>query len=164
VSHNKAPQARLITVAEFPRQYFLENLAVREDNSALINVANQKELWYVPLADGDEQVEPIHLHTYKENAGGIVEIEPDVFVLVTGNVYTTHESFLHRLNLRNWKPGTPIVPELICQFPERARGVNGACLLGPGVVLVADWQAGFHPNAAFWFWPPTFTLQEQAPN
>jgi hypothetical protein len=138
MSHNKATQARLITVAEFPRQYFLESLAVREDNSALINVANQKELWYVPSADGDQQVEPVHLHTYKENAGGIVEIEPDVFVLLTGNVYTTHESFLHRLNLRNWKPGTPIGPELICQFPERARGVNGACLLGPGVVLVAD--------------------------
>jgi hypothetical protein len=95
VSYNKVPQARLITVAEFPTQYFLENLAVREDNSALINVANQKELWYVPPADGDQQVEPVHLHTYKENAGGIVEIEPDVFVLLTGNVYTTmNRSFI----------------------------------------------------------------------
>ena len=44
MSHNKAPQARLVTVAQFPTQYFLENLAVREDNSVLINVANQKEL------------------------------------------------------------------------------------------------------------------------
>jgi hypothetical protein len=138
MSHNKAPQARLVTVAQFPTQYFLENLAVRGDNSVLINVANQKELWYVPPADGDQQVEPIRLHTYKENGAGIVEIEPDVFLLFTGNVYTTHESFLHRLDLRHWKPGTPIAPELVCQFPERARGVNGACLLGPRVVLVAD--------------------------
>jgi hypothetical protein len=140
--HNKAPQARLITIAEFPTQYFLENLAVRQDNSVLIHVANRKELWYVPPSDGEQTVKPVHLHSYKENAGGIVEVEPDVFALFTGNAYTTHESFLHRLNLRNWTPGTPITPELVCQFPDRARGVNGACLLGPGVVLVADCFAG----------------------
>ncbi len=142
MTHNKAPQARLVTIAEFPTQYFLENLAVREDSSVLIHVANRKELWYVPPSDGDQIVEPVHLHTYKENAGGIVELEPDVFALFTGNVYTTHESFLHRMDLRNWKPGTPITPELVSQFPERARGVNGACLLGQGVVLVADCFAG----------------------
>jgi hypothetical protein len=160
MSHNKAPQARLITVAEFPPQYFLENLAVREDNSVLIHVANKKELWYVPPADGDQIVEPVHLHTYKENAAGIVEIEPDVFVLFTGNVYTTHESFVHRLDLRGWKPGTPVAPQLLCQFPERARGVNGACLLGPGVVLVADcfagliWRVDFPPDSV----QPSFNL------
>jgi hypothetical protein len=142
MSHNKAPQARLSTVAEFPAQYFLENLAVRADNSVLIHVANTKELWYVPPADGAQTVAPVHLHTYRENAGGIVEIEPDVFMLLTGNVYTTHESFLHRLDLREWKPGTPVAPRPVCQFPQAARGVNGACLLGPGVVLVADCFAG----------------------
>jgi hypothetical protein len=140
--HNKAPQARLITIAEFPTQYFLENLAVRQDNSVLIHVANRKELWYVPPSDGEQTVKPVHLHSYKENAGGIVELEPDVFALFTGNAYTTHESFIHRLDLRNWTPGTPIAPELVCQFPDRARGVNGACLLGPGVILVADCFAG----------------------
>lgn len=140
--HNKAPQARLITIAEFPTQYFLENLTVRQDNSVLIHVANRKELWYVPPSDGEQTVKPVHLHSYKENAGGIVELEPDVFALFTGNAYTTHESFIHRLDLRNWTPGTSITPELVCQFPDRARGVNGACLLGPGVVLVADCFAG----------------------
>ena len=142
MSHNKAPQASLTTVAEFPKHYFLENLAVRADNSVLVQVANQKELWYVPPADGNQMVKPVRLHTYPENAAGIVEIESDVFVLLSGNVYTTHESFLHRLDLRNWKAGTPIAPEIICQFPERARGVNGACLLGTGVLLVADCFAG----------------------
>ena len=142
MSHNKAPQARLVTIAEFPTQYFLENLVVRQDNSVLIHVANRKELWYVPPSDGEQTVKPVHLHSYKENAGGIVELEPDVFALFTGNAYTTHESFIHRLDLRNWTPGTPIAPELVCQFPDRARGVNGACLLGPGVILVADCFAG----------------------
>ena len=140
--HNNAPQAALSVIAEFPQQYFLENLAVREDNSVLIHVANRKELWYVPPADEHTSVTPVHLHTYQENAGGIVELEPDVFVLLTGNVYTSHESFLHSLNLREWKPGLPISPKLICQFPERARGINGCCLIAPGVLLVADCFAG----------------------
>ena len=142
MSHNKAPQAGVTPVAEFPTQYFLENLAVRKDNSVLIQVANKKELWYVPPADGNEVVEPLRLHTYNENAAGIVEVETDVFVLLSGNVYTTHECFLHRLDLRKWKAGTPVVPELICQFPQKARFVNGACLLGSNVMLAADSAAG----------------------
>jgi len=142
MSHNKAPRARITTVAEFPAGSFLENLVVRKDNSVLVHVANKKQLWYVPPADGDQVAQPTLLHTYEENAAGIVELEPDVFVLLTGNVYTTHEAFLHRLDLRKWKTGTPITPEVVARFPERARGVNGACMLGPGVLLVADCFAG----------------------
>lgn len=140
--HNKAPQARLTTVAEFPPHSFLENLAVRQDNSVLVNVANQKQLWYVPPAAEGQTVTPVLLHTYKENAGGIVELEPDVFMLLSGNVYTTHECFLHRLDLRGWEAGTPIAPEMVCQFPAQARGVNGFCLIGLRVGLVADCFAG----------------------
>jgi hypothetical protein len=44
--HNKAPKAHLTKVAEFPKNYFLENLAVRSDNSILITVMNHSELWY----------------------------------------------------------------------------------------------------------------------
>ena len=138
MSHNKAPQAKITVVTEFPKQYFLENLAVRADNSVLIQVANKKELWYVPPTDGDRVVEPLRLHTYGENASGIVELEPDVFALLSGNVYTSHECFLHRLDLRGWKVGKAVTVERVWQFPEEARGVNGACLLGPGVMLVAD--------------------------
>lgn len=157
MTHNKAPQANLSVVAEFPEQYFLENLAVREDNSVLVHVANKKELWYVPPAEGKATVTPVHLHTYNENAAGMVELEPDVFILLTGNVYTTHECFLYRLDLRKWKPGTPVSPQRISQFPERARGVNGSCLLGPGVMLVADCFAGL-------IWRVDFPSSESQPS
>jgi hypothetical protein len=30
-----------------------------------------------------------------------------VFYLVTSNVYTDHNSSLHRIDLRNWKAGNP---------------------------------------------------------
>ncbi len=160
MSHNKAPQATITTVAEFPVQYFLENLVVRKDNSVLIHVANKKELWFVPPTAAAQTVQPVRLHTYQENASGMVELEPDVFILFTGNVYTTHESFVHRLDLRDWTPGSVISPELICQFPEQARGVNGACLLAPGVILVADcfasliWRLDFPANGE----KPTFRV------
>ncbi len=140
--HNNAPQARVSTVTEFPTQYFLENLAVRKDNSVLVHVNNKKELWYVPPAENDQIVKPLHLHTYQENALGMVELEPDVFLLLSGDFYQSHRSFLHQLDLRNWKSGKPIALETICQFPEQARGINGACLLAPGIVLVADSLAG----------------------
>ena len=64
---------KLSTVATFPRNYFLENLVVRSDNSILVTVLNHQELWYVP-ASHDEQVEPELLFTFPQPAMGIVEV------------------------------------------------------------------------------------------
>ena len=77
-----APKAHLTTVAEFPKNYFLENLAVRSDNSILITAMNHSELWYVPPADGDEQVVPMLLHKFDMLTMGIAEAEPDVFLML----------------------------------------------------------------------------------
>ncbi len=136
--HNQAPRARLTTVAKFPAKYFLENLAVRQDNSVLVTAMNDKELWYVPPQRADEEVEAVCIHTFEQPSTGIVEVEPDVFLVFTSNLYTTHESFAHRLDLRGWEQGSPAAPKLLCRFPETARGLNGCCLLARGVVLVAD--------------------------
>ena len=138
MSHNQAPQARLTTVASFPTKYFLENLVVRKDNSVLVTAMNNKELWYVPPERGNAEVRAVRLHTFEQPTTGIVELEPEVFLVFCGNLYTTHESFVHSLDLRSWQPGSPIEPKLLRRFPERARGLNGCCLIAPGVVLVAD--------------------------
>lgn len=141
MSHNQAPQATLTTVARFPKKYFLENLAVREDDSVLITAMNNKELWYVASYKGEE-VEPLLLHTFDQPTTGISEVSPDIFLILTGNLYTTHESFAHLVDLRDWQPGSPVSPKLLCQFPKEARGLNGCCVIAPGVVLVADCFAG----------------------
>ena len=130
--------ARLTLVASFPPAYFLENLAIRADHSVLVTVANKQELWYVPPTTGTLPVNPSLLFRFDEVTTGIVETEPDVFHILTGNGYTTHESYLRRLDLRGWSPGAPVRPELVMQFPKEARAPNGACLIAPGVMLVAD--------------------------
>ncbi len=138
MSHNQAPQAHLSIVARFPRKYFLENLVVRVDGSFLITVVTNKELWFVPTPRDIEEVVPIRIHTFEEIPTGIIEIEPDVFLIFCSNLYTTHESFAYQLDLRDWQPGSPIEPKLLCQFPEPARGLNGCRLIAPGVILIAD--------------------------
>ena len=138
MSHNQAPQAQLTTVASFPIKYFLENLVVREDNSVLVTAMNNKELWYVPPENRDAGARAVRIHTFDQPTTGIVEVEPDVFLVFCGNLYTTHESFAHRLDLRSWQPSSPVEPKLLCRFPEMARGLNGCCLIAPGVILVAD--------------------------
>jgi hypothetical protein len=149
MSSEHLPQAKLTTVASFPRNYFLENLAVRTDNSILVTAMSHKELWYLP-AGASVPVDPLLLATFAQPTMGIVEAEPNVFYLSTSNLYTTHESYLHRLDLRNWAPGAGVVPEVILQFPEGARGLNGSCLIAPGVMLVADcfasliWRVDLH--------------------
>ena len=156
------PQAKLTPVASFPKKYFLENLAIRRDNSVLVTVANQKELWYVPPVHGPAPVAPTCIHRFADVPTGIVETEPDVFYLVSGNFYTTHEAYLHHLDLRGWAPGEPIKLETVLQFPDTAKGLNGACLLAPKVMLVADsfasliWRVdlpadkGGQPTARVW--------------
>lgn len=126
MSHNQAPQARLTTVAEFPSKYFLENLAVRPNNSVLVTAMNHKELWYVPPQKEDEEVEAVCIQTFEQPTTGIVEVEPDVFVVLTGNLYTTHASYAHRLDLRQWGQGLQIEPRLLCRFPKQRAALMAA--------------------------------------
>ena len=131
-------QARLKLVAAFPVGSFLENLVIRSDHSILVTVANKQELWYVPPATASLPVKPVLIFKFNEVTTAIVETEPDVFHICTGNIYTTHESYLHRLDLRGWTPGTPVAPKTVARFPDSARGPNGGCMMAPGVMLVAD--------------------------
>jgi hypothetical protein len=149
-----APRAKLTTIASFPTLYFLESMAVRADASILVTVANRSELWYVPPADPNGQVDPVLLSTFAQSAMGIVEVAPDIFYIATSPVieyqaailarssFTSHESYLHRLDMRGWAPGGPVKPETVLQFPEAARGLNGSCLIAPGILLIADCFAG----------------------
>ena len=135
-------QSALTPIAFFPINSFLENLAVRSDNSVLVTSMNARELFYVPHSPDGAPVEPVLLHRFDQPTTGLVEIEPDLFLVSTSNLYTTHESFLHRLDLRGYQPETPVQPETVYTFPDTARGLNGSCLLAPGVVLIADCFAG----------------------
>jgi hypothetical protein len=125
------------TFALFPKSYFLENLATRADGSILVTVPNQGELWYVPKTAGKLPVIPVLLDTLDGLPMGIVEVEPDVFY-----VCTMGEAALERYDLRDWTPGAAVTRERVFTFPTTASGLNGACLLGPNVLLIADGTAG----------------------
>jgi hypothetical protein len=107
----------------------------------LITAVLQKELWCVPATEAGAEVNPVLVHTFEHLITGIVEIEPDVFIVCLSEAYTTHESHLARVDLSDWGPGDPVAPEIIYTFDDRARGLNGACLLGPG----GDPDAGVAP-------------------
>lgn len=155
------PQAKLTTIASFPENYFLENIAVRSDNSMLVTVMNQKELWFAPPAPTRAMVEPLLLCRFGQPALGIVEVEPDVFYICTSNIYTSHESYLHRIDLRGWTPGAEVSPEVVLEFPKPVGALNGCCLIAPNVILIADsvasliWRVdlaadGSKPMARIW--------------
>lgn len=154
------PEVTVTPVAYFPEKYFLENLVVRTDGSVLITAVLQKELWYVP-GPARTLTDPVLVHAFDHPVTGIAEVEPDVFVVSLTEGYTTHESHLVRLDLGGWAPGTPVAPEVIFTFGGRVRALNGSCLLGHGVMTVADcfadliWRAdlteGAHgANARVW--------------
>lgn len=128
--------------AQFPQHFFLENIAVRQDNSKLVTVVKPYALYYLPARDADGPAEPVLLHTFGELAGGIAELKPDVFVVISANAYTTHENYLHRLDLRDWTPGTPVMLEPIFMFPREVLALNGCCALSQTTVLAADTFGG----------------------
>jgi len=135
------PPVTLTPVAYFPQKYFLENLAVRRDGSVLITAVLQQQLWYVPVPEPGV-ANPVLVHAFDHPVTGIVEVEPDVFVVNLTEGYTTHESHLARVNLNGWRPSDPVAPEIIVTFDDQVRALNGSCLLGPGVLAVADCFAG----------------------
>ena len=136
------PRPRLTPVSSFPPGYFLENLAVRADNSVLITALNQRQLWYVPPAGDGQSVEPVLLHTFEQLTVGLAEVDPDVFYLCTSNVYTDHKSSLHIIDLRGWSAGKPVEPRKVLDFSQEAGALNGVCLVGPRTLLVANSLAG----------------------
>jgi hypothetical protein len=136
------PKISVTPVVYFPKGHFLENLAIRADGSVLISAVLQQELWYVPADHAAQPADPVLVHTFGHPVTGIVEVEPDVFVLSLTEGYTTHESHLVRIDLAGWRPGDPVTPETIFTFDDRVRALNGSCLLGPGVLAVADCFAG----------------------
>jgi hypothetical protein len=127
----------LETLALFPKEYFLENLAVRADGSILVTVLNKGELWCVPNPNGELPVTPVLVETLDNLPMGIVEVEPDVFY-----VCTLVEPTLERFDMRGWTPGTPVKRERVLTFPAPAKRLNGACLIGPNVLAIADGAAG----------------------
>ena len=134
--------ATLTEAARFPEHYFLENLAVRADNSILVTVVTKKELWYLPPGNGQGPVTPVHVHTFDHMCLGIIETAPGIFHVPLSDAYTTHESHPVRLDLRDWSPGTPVNPQTVLTYPEPVGGLNGSCLIAPGVMLFADSLAG----------------------
>jgi hypothetical protein len=142
MSRQSTPEARLTIAASFPPHFFLENLALRDDDSMLVSAMMQKELYFVPQPSADGEVKPVLLHAFNELAWGAVEPERDVFVIFTGNNYTTHEAYLYRVDLRRWAPGAPVKPESIFSFPKGMLAPNGCCLLTPQIILVANMFAG----------------------
>jgi hypothetical protein len=128
--------ANITTIARFPEHFFLENLAVRADGSILVTVLNHKQLWYVPAPTGEPPVTPVLVHTFDGFAMGIVETEPDTFY-----VSTLDQATLERFDMRGWIPGAPVKPTRVLTFDQPA-GLNGACLLAPRVILLADSRAG----------------------
>jgi hypothetical protein len=135
-------QSRLTIAAQFPQHYFLENIAVRGDGSMLITVVQPKTLYYVPPPRSGVATEPLLLHSFDENVTGIAELEPDVFAVFTTNAYTTHENYMHRLDLRGWTPGERVNLELSLTFPKEALALNGCCALSNKTILIADSLAG----------------------
>src|ERR1700734_4318357 len=99
MSPSPVPQVSLATVATFPKNYFLENLAVRADNSVLVTALNHRELWYVPSSPDGTEVTPELLLTFPHLAMGIVEADPDIFDISTSEIYTWSASELYRLVL-----------------------------------------------------------------
>ena len=155
IGPSRPKQGLLTTIALFPVKSFLENLVVRSDNSVLVTSMNTRELFYVPPSSGDAPAEPVLLHRFDQPTTGLVEVEPDLFLVSTSNLYTSHESFLHRLDPPTGLPaggagaagdGVPLPghgawPER--QLPARPRNRAGSRLLRRADLACgrASWRA-----------------------
>ncbi|RFU77337.1 hypothetical protein TARUN_4889 [Trichoderma arundinaceum] len=78
------------TLFEFPKESYIENLAVRSNGQILISDLSKPQLFlFDPSASSPS--EPILLHEFSESLGlaGIAEYQPDVFAVISGNASFT---------------------------------------------------------------------------
>lgn len=130
-------QPKLTTIATLPEHYFLENIAVRADGSMLVTALNRRELWWVPAPAEDATIGAVLVDRLEGLPMSVVETEPDVFY-----VSSMAPAALDRVDLRGWTPGAPVNRTRVLTFDAHAAGLNGSCLLAPGVILIADCALG----------------------
>ena len=131
-------------VHEFPKGTWVENLAVRQNDQILATILTAPEIYQVdPLGI----VSPILVHTFTSTTGvtGIVETEPDIFYVATGNfsfaTFTNEPGSwaIWKVDLRLFSVFAPATVTKVADFPQ-ASLLNGLTLLdnGKGIVLAAD--------------------------
>lgn len=157
--------AKVSVHARFAPKSFLENIAVRSDNSILVtqvDFGNNGTLWLIPRAD--KEVEPKTLYVTEYSLLGIVEPDPandpDVWYISECNVNPMGEmngpGYLLRLDMKEPVPS----PKRILQFPQGVRALNGTAVLSPTCLLMADswedliWRVDLHkdqePSVRVW--------------
>ena len=88
----------------------------------LVTVMNKQELWYIPSPIAHIPVDPLLIYTFAQPTLGIVEVEPEVFYVNTSSLYTSHESYLHRLDMRDLSLGSPSTQKSSLHFPRLPGG------------------------------------------
>lgn len=140
------------TLATFPPNTFLENLAIRHDNSILITTLNTNSLYLLPAHSST----PLLLHTFPHSAMGIVELSPDIFIISTSLHGSPNSAALYTLDMTSYAPSSPtsFTITYTLDIPP-ALFLNGSCLLpsSPPSILLADsytasiYRVTFPPNA-----------------
>jgi hypothetical protein len=153
-------RAKVTVVAQFPPNYFLENIVVRHDGSILITVLNQKHLYYLPCPDSGLS-KPLLLYNFDTCPMGIVELEHDVFYISTVSIPGDSPNTLWRLDMSTFTTTSFPTPIAVFKFPPDSKILNGACALSSSVILCADswadliWRVdipedGSAPSARVW--------------
>ncbi|CAM6116229.1 unnamed protein product [Calypogeia fissa] len=142
------------TVFEFPKNTFLENLAVRSNGQILVSVITALQLF---LFNSVQVGEPILIHNFTSALGvsGIAEYDKDVFAVMTGNFSFATDDVgpgtwavwsVDPRGVESQPDNTLYPPPQIHKIADvtEARSLNGISLLSKekGTILVGDVSAG----------------------
>ena len=128
---------KVIPVASFKPNTFLENIAVRFDGSILVTAITPKVLYYLPCPVSRKAI-PQVVHTFDEGVMGIVELEHDMFYISTSDFLQKNGNMLWKLDMSSFDRLGPPEPSHVLTFPSRSRLLNGSAALSANVILCAD--------------------------
>lgn len=139
-----ASAARVRTVSRFPNGTWVENIAVRSNGHLLVTLLSAPEVWDVDTLSGSRRLVAQFVPTPGVGAGGIAEVEPDVFAVATNNLTVAplnsvlNSGIIWLVDLRGRRPSVKKVTDV----PE-ASSLNGMTRLDDGGrVLVSDPGSG----------------------
>lgn len=143
-------RSQVSEIWNFPNGTWVESLAVRGNGQILTTILSSSQVYQV---DPSKKTPATLVHTFESFRGclGIVELQPDIFYVVVGNVTSqvfpdTAGSFtVWELDMRKFVPGrAPATVTKKATFPQSVF-LNGITTINPfssSILLIADSGAG----------------------
>jgi hypothetical protein len=142
-SSDTLARAKVTVLYQFPKETYVENLAIRPNGHILVVLLTAPELWSIDPSTTPAKATLMHSFPESTRCTGLIETRPDVFALIAGKPILNLAGGTWAIWEADFSGGKP--RPAMRQIVEKVHGgglLNGLTLLNPSTVLASDTAKG----------------------